>query len=1063
VEKFIGDAVMAVFGAPVAHEDDAERAVRAALRITEAIEELNEGADLDLSIRAAVNTGEGLVSLGARPQAGEGMVAGDVVNTASRLQGIAPVGGVAVGETTYRSTKDFISYEPLEAVTVKGKPEPVPVWRAMSARSRFGVDVDIAPKTPFIGRDYDLGLLKMTYQRVVREASIQLVTVVGEPGVGKSRLLAEFSSFIDDQDHLVYWRQGRSLPYGEGISYWALGEIVKAQAGILESDSPEVASDKLRVAVDAVVEETDERPWFVARLGPLVGAKAAQFGGAEKEESFTAWRRFLEALASRSPLVLVFEDLHWADAAMLEFIDHLVEWSTGVPLLVICTARPELYESHEGWGGGKRNSNTISLSPLSDSETAQLISALLAQAVLPAEVHNALLERAGGNPLYAEEFIRMLTDRGVLQRKGRVLTIDPDADIPLPHNVHALIAARLDTLPAERKALLHDAAVVGKVFWSGAVSALGERDDKQVRQGLHELARKELVRPARNSSMEGQQEYSFWHALVRDVSYGQIPRGQRGRKHRSVAEWLEGIAGERTGDHAEVLAHHYETALELTKVSSDASEVAALQAAASRFLVLAGERALDLDLGRAHSYFQRAVALLPPGDPQRGRVLSKRALTATNLGRYEEALVDYAEAIAEFKSQGDMVGTGEAMARSAVPLWYQGKTAESAERASAAVELLETQPSGQGLVYAYHATSQDAFFSGQFAEALERADKALHLAKRLKDQRGITNALRIRGWARCEQGDLAGLDDVHDGLNMALSHSMGEEASMAYSVLTEVLWSIEGARSAIETNREGLAFAQRRGRVDDALFSKANNISLLFDAGEWEELLAEAGSVREEISDRPQLRAMLLPYMALVLTQRGATNEAASLEQEFLPLARQISDLQTLVPALTAAAVVRASVGDGGAIHQLAEEFAEATEGRMGWRARRLPEIIRALVHTRHLGPAKKLLVDESDVHMTRDRHSAMTAHALVAEAEGHIEQALDLYIQAAQRWRDYGSVPEEGYALLGVGRCLIALGDREAAREPLQKARAIFLRLGAVPLIDEVDGYLGDMQAASG
>ena len=295
VEKFIGDAVMAVFGAPVAHEDDAERAVRSALRITEAIEELNEATpNLDLSIRAAVNTGEGLVTLGARPQAGEGMVTGDVVNTASRLQGIAPVGGVAVGEVTYRTTKDFISYESLDPVTVKGKPEPIAVWRAVSARSRFGVDVDMAPKTPFIGRDFDLGALKNAYQRTVRESSVQLVTITGEPGVGKTRLLSEFSSFIDDHDELVYWRQGRSLPYGEGITFWALGEIVKAQAGILESDSPETASEKLQVAVEAVIEETDERTWFVARLGPLVGARASgSGGGAEKDESFTAWRRFL--------------------------------------------------------------------------------------------------------------------------------------------------------------------------------------------------------------------------------------------------------------------------------------------------------------------------------------------------------------------------------------------------------------------------------------------------------------------------------------------------------------------------------------------------------------------------------------------------------------------------------------------------------------------------------------------------------------------------------------------------------------------------------------------------
>jgi class 3 adenylate cyclase len=330
VEKFIGDAVMAVFGAPVAHEDDAERAVRAALRITDAIEELNESnTNLDLSIRAAVNTGEGLVNLSARPQAGEGMVTGDVVNTASRLQGVAPVNGVVVGEITYRSTKDFIVYEEMEPVAVKGKPGPVPVWRAVSARSRYGVDVEARYRTAFIGREMDLTLLKATYQRTLRESSLQLVTIVGEPGVGKSRLLAEFDIYVDEQEEIVFWRQGRSLPYGEGITFWALGEIVKAHAGIKESDSPEVAGDKLATVVSAVVRDESDRAWLQTRLAPLVGATSSG-GGAEKEQSFTAWLRFFEAMAATRPLVLVFEDLHWGDEPLLEFVEHLVEWSTGL-------------------------------------------------------------------------------------------------------------------------------------------------------------------------------------------------------------------------------------------------------------------------------------------------------------------------------------------------------------------------------------------------------------------------------------------------------------------------------------------------------------------------------------------------------------------------------------------------------------------------------------------------------------------------------------------------------------------------------------------------------------
>ena len=729
VEKFIGDAVMAVFGAPVAHEDDAERAVRAALRITEAIEELNEEADLGLAIRSAINTGEGLVSLSARPHSGEGMVTGDVVNTASRLQGVAPVNGIVVEEITYRSTKEFIIYEAMKPVAVKGKPDPIPLWRALSARGRFGVDVETRYRTPFIGRDFDLATLKTAYQRTLRESSLQLVTLVGEPGVGKTRLLAEFFSFIDDQDELVTWRQGRSLPYGEGITFWALGEIVKAQAGINESDSAETAANKIAAAFGAVAVDEADRAWIQARLGSLVGATSAAGDSAEKEESFTAWVRFLEAVATKGPLVLVFEDLHWAGLSMLEFIDYFVEWSTGVPILIVCTARPELFEKHPAWAAGSRNATTISLSPLTDSETAQLISALLAQAVLPAEIHTALLERAGGNPLYAEEFIRMLSDRGILQQKGRVLTIERDASIPMPENVHALIAARLDTLSSERKSLLHDAAVIGKVFWSGAIAAVGEVDEAIVRRGLHELVRKELVRPARTSSMEIQQEYAFWHALVRDVSYSQIPRSLRGRKHQAVAEWIEALAGERVSDHAEVLAHHYSEALTLARTLGEAA-ADHLIGPTRRFLALAGERSSELDAKKALAYYYHALDLWDPDDTATAELLWKAASLARSLGQYSEAEECFRKAVDLFRRADDVGGQMKALLPLGSQLWGQGKTQEGLEAISDARVLAERDGSDEDVARAGVALADLLVLGlGSLDEALAAANRALHVAR----------------------------------------------------------------------------------------------------------------------------------------------------------------------------------------------------------------------------------------------------------------------------------------------------------------------------------------------
>ena len=621
VEKFVGDAVMAVCGAPIAHEDDAERAVRAGLRILEAIVELNEAdPGLELHVRVGINTGEAVVAVGARPEQGEGMVTGDVVNTAARIQSAAPVNGVAVAEQTFRATSHIFEYERLEPVSVKGKAEPLSLWWAKGVRDRYGTDVTRQHATPFVGRELERPLLVGTLERATQQRSVQLVTIVGEPGVGKSRLVAELFAYVDAKPVLTRWRQGRCLPYGEGITFWALGEIVKAEAGILESDSAEVAAAKLDAAVSP---EEPERQWLLQRLAPLVGVESAS--PAERQELFTAWRRYLEGLAAARASVLVFEDLHWADEALLEFLEHLTEWSQGVPLLIVCPARPELYERRPGWGAGQRNAHTINLSPLSNGETSELVSHLVTTAVLTDELEQAVLERAGGNPLYAEEFVRLLADRG-LDQGGDAL-----ADSALPESLQALIAARLDTLSPERKSLLQDAAVIGKVFWGGALAEIGGRDLGELELALHELARKELVRPARTSSMEGESEYSFWHLLVRDVAYSQIPRAERARRHRAAAAWIERKGGERVEDLAEVLAHHYVQALELAAAAGDAEQVEELARPARRFLALAGERALGLDTAQAEARLARALELCPADDPERPELLVRWADAALRL------------------------------------------------------------------------------------------------------------------------------------------------------------------------------------------------------------------------------------------------------------------------------------------------------------------------------------------------------------------------------------------------------------------------------------------------
>ncbi|HEX6399470.1 MAG TPA: adenylate/guanylate cyclase domain-containing protein, partial [Actinomycetota bacterium] len=496
VEKFIGDAVMAVFGAPITHEDDPERAVRAALAIRDALAEMNEqDPGIDLHVRIGVNTGEALVSLGVRALQGEGMAAGDVVNTAARLQTSAPVDGVLVGDATYRATERAIEYRESDPVEAKGKAEPIAVWEAIEARSHYGIDITRRVDTALVGRDRELALIRDALDRARHQDQPQLVTLVGEPGIGKSRLVHELFVHIEDMPDLITWRQGRCLPYGDGVSYWALGEMVKAEAGILETDPDGEATAKLERSVRELIVEGDEQRWVGRHLRPLIGLTQERDSGAEEmEDAPAAWRRFLEALAERRPTVLVFEDLHWADDGLLVLLDDLIDWTRDVPLLVLCTARPELLVRRPDWGGGKLNAATLALSPLTDEETAVLLAGLLDRSVLPAELQSALLARAGGNPLYAEEFARMAADRPVADLAGA----------ELPGSVQGIIAARLDGLPPDDKSLLQDAAVVGKTFWLGAIAAIGGHDRADVERRLHELERGRFIRRSRRSSVGGE-------------------------------------------------------------------------------------------------------------------------------------------------------------------------------------------------------------------------------------------------------------------------------------------------------------------------------------------------------------------------------------------------------------------------------------------------------------------------------------------------------------------------------------------------------------------------------
>jgi class 3 adenylate cyclase len=1042
VEKFIGDAVMAVFGAPLAHEDDAERAVRAALSILDAIGELNDAdPGLDLKVRVGIHTGEAVVAGGASAERGEGLVTGDVVNTANRIESVAPVNGVAVSEQTYRTTSHIFEYDTLEPVLVKGKAEPLALRQAKAVRIRFGTDFH-EHVTPFVGRDLEKPLLIGIFERALQRRSVQLVTIVGEPGVGKSRMVAELFAYMDAKPEIIRWRQGRCLPYGEGITFWALGEIVKREAAILESDSADVALQKLEAALSP---DEPERQWLLQRLAPLVGAEAG--APAERQESFTAWRRYLESLAARRETVLVFEDLHWADEALLAFLEHLAEWAGEVPLLILCTARPELYERRPGWGAGQRNAHTINLSPLSDEETAKLVSSLIATSVLTPDLECAILERAGGNPLYAEEFVRLLTDRGLSAQ-----------ELTLPDSVQALIAARLDTLPPDRKSLLQDAAVVGKVFWASAVAAMGGLDVGQVELALHELARKELVRAARASSMEGESEYSFWHLVVRDVAYSQIPRMQRSRRHRAAAEWIEVKAGARVEDMAEVLAHHYLQALELAEASGDAAQ-AELVAPARRFLALAGERALGLDTAQAEIWLARALELTQEDDPERLTLIARWADAVLQGGRIREAVDVLDEALASLGESGGTEALAEALQlRSRVSTRLaEGRGVELAARA---VELLERSGRPPPLVDAYSQLANAHWISGSPPDAIEAANRACELAQEL----GLAEpprALGYRGMARAYAGDAEGLAEMERALEAFVEIGAGREISILQNNLAVARYPIEGPARSIAAFEAAVSFCEQRGLLEAERVLATNRPGLLAELARTEEALADAGELAVVLETSGQM-ADLVEVRSVEMSLHVARGEPQELEQAewLLEAARGVSHVDISTYGRVAAALVLASDAPDDARAALREIDERPGSRSSPYYARHLATMVRTALALGDPELARRL-TEAPTRRYPLDEHALCAARALLTELAGEFEEASALYAEASGRWQEFGNVPERAYALIGQGRCLRALRSA-GAEEPLLESRELFASMGYKAALADTEALLGEGEAAA-
>jgi class 3 adenylate cyclase/tetratricopeptide (TPR) repeat protein len=1024
VEKFIGDAVVGVFGAPVVHEDDAERAVRAALAIQEAIAELNEqDPALELEVRIGVHTGEALVRLDVRPESGEGFVSGDVVNTGARLQAAAPPGGILVGDATYRATSRAIEYEETGPIDAKGKADPVPAWLAVAPRSRFGVDVFQTGRAPLVGRERERELLAAALSRARAEQEPQLVTLVGVPGIGKSRLVYELSRIVDDDSDLIVWRQGRSLPYGEGVAFWALGEIVKAQAGVLESEGALEAEEKLAAAVAGLLGESDA-PWVARHLRPLVGLGGeAETGEGRQAEVFAAWRRFFEALAERNPTVLVFEDLQWADDGLLEFVDGLVERVTGVPLLVVCSARPELLERRSGWGGGKRNAITISLAPLSDDDTARLLAALLDRPVLPADQQTVLLQRAGGNPLYAEEYARMLESEAT-----------PDE---VPETLQGIVTARIDALPADEKELLQRASAFGKVFWTDALAAVLEADEWHLEERLHALERKEFVRREHRSAVADARQYVFVHALVRDGAYGQLPRASRSQLHEAVAEWIASLPPERAEDRAEMLAHHLLRAVEYARAAGlDADR---LRPKAARAAWDAGDRAWALAAPEpALAFYEQGRALDPTtGEDPYFLLRIGRALMVMRDQGHEEL-----EAAAAALADSDPATAAEAEILRGELVWQRGDREGSFPYFERAAETVVELPPSQGKLFVVSQLSRFYTLAGRNAEGLELADQAIAMAQDLGDDELLADTLNTRGLARVALGDLDGIGDVESSLERAVEAKSWRAGRAYLNLGSELLTSIGDVVRGDATLLEGFRHANGDELHLAARWFRGNLADSAYHLGRWEEALdyVETELTNPEPHYVQQVSRMVRARIRLSRDDpRGALADAQRAAED----ARAIRDPQALFPGLATQAFCAARSADEATAAAVFAEVVDEVEGLFpaaGLAGPWMTEIAFALVE---LGREAELL------------EQARRLGAKTPWREAALKIARGEVVEAAAVLRATGSAAFEAHARLCAARRFSAEGRHADAEAQLTPALAFYRRVGAPSAVREGEELL--------
>jgi class 3 adenylate cyclase len=1066
VEKFIGDAVMAVWGTPAAAEGDAERAVRAALDLVAAVEALGAEAGVPgLAARAGVVTGEVAVSLGA---VGEGMVAGDAVNTAARVQAAAEPGQVLADGATYRLAGRGVGFAEAGEHALKGKTDPQRLWRATRVLSAVGgVQRVDGLEAPLTGRDAELRTIKELFHATAERRVPRLVLISGPAGVGKSRLGWEFEKYIDGLAQEVWWHRGRCLSYGEGVAFWALAEIVRQRLGIAEEDPAEAAVGKLAAGLDRFVPEPTERGYIGVRLGRLLGVTFPGDAGAAlgREELFAGWRLFFERLAGEIPVVLLIEDAQYADAGLLDFLDHLIDWVSDLPMYVLVFARPELGQVRAGFGGG-RNRSMLTLDPLDPASMDDLVDALVPG--MPAAVRAAVSSQAQGLPLFAVETVRSLIDRDIVQPVEGVYRLTGDVgELAVPDSLHSLLAARLDALDPGVRRLVSDAAVLGTTFPAEALIAVSGRDEPSVRAALADLVRREVLSVSADPLSPERGSYRFAQQMLRQVAYDTLSRRDRKTRHLKVAAHLRAVFAGDGEEVADVIARHYLDALNAVPDDPDAAGIRRQAIAA---LIRTGERAERTGASaRGAASYAAAAHLVTAGGPAEepaAGVLWERAATAATADANFATAVEYAgQARTDYLQRGhdrDAART-QAIAGRALRRW--GRHTEARDQLTAAMEVLRADPDTD-TVHAMKELAAVAVFAGS-PDADQLTTEALILGQALDvSAEQLSGLLMNRGiYLSTASRRSQAIAYIRESVRLAAQADDNVSLGTALLNLSDVL-AVTDPAAAAEAARTAVGPLRRVGLRVHLAYAVTNLGEALVQLGDWDaadaefaqavnaygladikQLACQRGWLAALRGDADSAETMLAALTDLRATEDPQEQSMVSLTEAFTAAAR--GQLETALRAARDTLALADALGISSESLRWAWPLAARTAHELGDTAA-IGDLI-ALLGSYHPGYLAPMLRAERDL-----------ARARLAAGNSDGDQAAEAFAAAIAGLRERSTPYHLAHGLFDYAEYLIRRNDAQAAAQAADEAGDIGRRLRCQPLLDRVD-VLGERRLTGG